>query len=83
MIVNSSLGPLNCNEYDSGLLAIEANAPAAGIAVGLIHASIDTAVVNNNGGVDATTTVCAVPENDAALSGSLVNKPVAPNVTPP
>ena len=68
MIVNSSLGPLNCSEYDSALLMIDAKAPAAGSAVGLIHASTVTLAVGDSAGVEAICTRELVPENDAALS---------------
>ena len=51
MIVNSSFGPLNCSEYDSGLVSTDLNAPAAGIDVGLIHASA-VRVVAGEMGVD-------------------------------
>ncbi len=57
--------------------------PAPGSVDGLIHASTDTTVGRTNDADDGTITVCAVPENAAALSGSLVSRPVAPSVTPP
>src|SRR5262249_49724955 len=44
MTVNSMRGPLNWSDQLSGLLATDAKAPAAGRAVGRIHASRDRAL---------------------------------------
>ena len=71
MIVNSSVGPLNCNEYDSALLSRSTLKASAGReAVGLIHASTDTAAVGDSPGLEGIWTRELVPENDAALSAS-------------
>ena len=74
---------MNCNAYDSGFVTTGANTPAAGIAAGLIHASTDTADAGDNDADDGATTVGDEPENVAALSASLANKPAEPSVTPP
>src|SRR5262245_45121040 len=76
MIVNSIRGPLNCSEYDSALLATELNAPVAGSAVGLIHASTDTRAVGDTAALDAICTrELLLPENDAARSLALASNP--------
>src|SRR4051812_43510828 len=75
MIVNSSRGPLNCNEYDSALLVTELNAPVAGNAVGLIHASTDTVAVGDTAAFDAICTRELVPENSAARLLALASRP--------
>jgi hypothetical protein len=83
MIVNSMRGPLNWSEYDSAFVTTDANAPAAGNAAGLIHASSVTFVEGDNAAVDGTVTIWFVPLNVADESGSPVNKPGVPSVTPP
>ena len=82
MIVNSKRGPLNCSEYDSALLVIDANAPVAGRADGLIHASTETRAVGDTAAFDAIATREFVPENVTALSDALPIRPGAPSVTP-
>src|SRR6185295_10965376 len=82
MIVNSRRGPLNCSEYDSALLVIDANAPVAGNAAGLIHASTETCAVGDTAVFDAICTREFVPENVTALSDALPMRPGAPSVTP-
>src|SRR5690349_17323757 len=81
MIVNSRRGPLNCSEYDSALLVIDANEPAAGSAAGLIHASTEMPAVGETAVLDAICTRELVPLNVAALSDALPMRPGAPCVT--
>src|SRR5690242_19560819 len=80
MIVNSIFGPLNCNEYDSAFVATDANAPDAGSAFGLIHASTETVVGNDNAADELTFTVELDPLNEAALSLTLASSPGTPSV---
>ena len=82
MMVNSMRGPLNCNEYDSAFVATDANAPVAGNADGLIHASTETFAVGDSAGVDVTCTLELVPEKVAALLLTLASRPGTPSVTP-
>src|SRR5438309_6846268 len=82
MIVNSSRGPLNCNEYDSGLLAIDLNAPVAGSEVGFIHASTETTDAGEIVPLDGMPTLWFVPLKDAAVLASLARRPGLPSVTP-
>ena len=61
-------------------MATVANEPAAGLAMGLIHASTETAFVGDKVVADGTVTCCGEPENVTALFVSPVSKPVAPSV---
>src|ERR1700694_1453017 len=83
MMLNSILGPLNCSEYDSGLVSTDANAPAAGMETGLIHASSETVDANDSDADDVTPTLWFDPEHVTALSPSPVNKLAAPSVGAP
>src|SRR5437879_663184 len=82
MIVNSSRGPLNCSEYDSGLVRIDLNAPVAGSEEGLIHASSETTDAAEIAPFDGTPTLWFVPLKVAAVLASLASRPALPNVTP-
>jgi hypothetical protein len=80
MIVNSSNGPLNCNEYDSALLTIDRNEPAAGSELGLIHASSEIELAGDSTPFDGMLTLWFVPLNVTAVFASLVSRPAVPSV---
>jgi hypothetical protein len=83
MVVNSSRGPFICNEYDSALVATDANVPAAGIAAGRTHASTVSAPVGLKPEELGIETESFTPSNDPAPSlVSEFSRLGAPNVTP-
>ena len=73
---------MNCSEYDSALVTIDANAPAAGSAFGLIHASTVTPAVGDSAALDAICTRELPPGNVAARLPAFASRPGAPSVTP-
>ena len=79
MIVNSSKGPLNCNEYDSALLTIDRNrrTPERG---GFIHASSEIELAGDSTPFDGMLTLWFVPLNVTAVFASLVSRPAVPSV---
>src|SRR3954463_2182781 len=74
MSVNSRRGPLNCSEYDSALVTTDAQLPAAGTTVGLIHTSTENAVVKSSVALSATSSQSFVPSTvTARFAASLVS----------